>query len=40
MLRIFSGDFIAGKIEGKKVTQMQWLGMAILMVVPIFCNKS
>jgi hypothetical protein len=35
VLRIFSGDFKAGEFGGKKVTQMQWLGIAVLMVIPI-----
>lgn len=35
VLRIFSGDFKAGEIGGKKLTQMQWLGIAILMLIPI-----
>ena len=35
VLRIFSGDFKAGEIGGVKVTQAMWLGIAILMVIPI-----
>lgn len=35
VLRIFSGDFIAGEIGGKKITQKMWLGIAIFMVIPI-----
>lgn len=35
VLRIFSGDFIAGEIGGTKITQPVWLGIAILMVIPI-----
>lgn len=35
VLRIFSGDYIAGQIEGVKVTQAMWLGIAVLMVTPI-----
>ena len=35
VLRIFSGDFKAGEIGGKKLTQEMWLGMAVLMVIPI-----
>ncbi len=35
VLRIFSGDFKAGEIGGEEFTQMQWLGIAVLMVVPI-----
>ncbi len=36
VLRIFSGDFKAGEIAGMQVTQAMWLGMAALMVIPIF----
>lgn len=35
VLRIFSGDFKAGEILGKQITQAMYLGMAILMVIPI-----
>lgn len=35
VLRIFSGDFKAGEISGKKITHGMWLGIAILMVTPI-----
>lgn len=35
MLRIFSGDFVAGEIEGMQVTQGLYLGIAVLMVIPI-----
>lgn len=35
VLRLFSGDFVAGEIEGKKVTQAMWLGIAVLMLIPI-----
>lgn len=35
VLRIFSGDFTAGEIAGRKITQAMWLGIAILMVIPI-----
>ena len=35
VLRIFSGDFVAGEIGGKRLTQVQWLGIAMLMVIPI-----
>jgi hypothetical protein len=34
VLRIYSGDFVAGEIGGKRITQTQWLGIAILMVIP------
>jgi hypothetical protein len=35
VLRIFSGDFKAGEIGGRKATQAMWLGIAILMLTPI-----
>jgi hypothetical protein len=36
VLRIFSGDFMAGEIEGMQVTQGMYLGLAIILVIPIF----
>jgi hypothetical protein len=35
VLRIFSGDFNSGEIAGMQMTQEVFLGMAILMVIPI-----
>ena len=35
VLRIFSGDFVPGEIGGKKMPQAAWLGIAVLMVIPI-----
>ena len=35
VLRIFSGNFEPGKIEGKPMTQNVVLGMAVIMVIPI-----
>ncbi|MBA7607681.1 hypothetical protein ES703_14844 [subsurface metagenome] len=35
VLGIFSGDVVAGVIEGVQVTQTIWLGIALLMVIPI-----
>jgi hypothetical protein len=35
VLRIFSGDFKAGEIGGIQFTKSMWLGIAILMVIPI-----
>ena len=35
VLRIFAGDFKAGQMEGKKMSQKMLLGMAVLMLVPI-----
>ena len=36
VMRIFAGDFVSGEIEGVQVTQVLWLGMAVLFVIPIF----
>ena len=35
VLRIFSGDFEAGAIVDMQVTQAMYLGLAILLVIPI-----
>jgi len=35
VLRIYAGDFKPGEIGGKQITQGMWLGIAILMVIPI-----
>ena len=35
VLRIFAGDFKAGEIEGKKMTQSMLVGMATLIMLPI-----
>ena len=35
VLRIFAGELTPGEIEGKKVGQIVWFGIAILMVIPI-----
>lgn len=35
MLRIYSGDFRPGELAGMKATQGLWLGIAVLMAVPI-----
>ena len=35
VLRIFSGDFKAGEMGGIQVSQFMYLGMAVLMVIPI-----
>jgi hypothetical protein len=35
VLRIFSGDFVAGEISGMKATQGMWMAAAILMLIPI-----
>ncbi|MDX1437313.1 MAG: DUF6326 family protein [Anaerolineales bacterium] len=35
VLRIFSGDFSAGEISGIQITQAMYLGLAIILVIPI-----
>ena len=35
VLRIFSGDFKPGEIMGQTMSQGVWLGIAILMFIPI-----
>jgi hypothetical protein len=35
VLRIFSGDFVAGEVIGMEMSQVLMLGMAILMLIPI-----
>ena len=35
VLRIFAGDFKAGEILGTQPTQAVWLGIAVLMLIPI-----
>lgn len=35
VLRVFSGDFIAGEISGIEASQEMWMMAALLMLVPI-----
>ena len=35
VLRIFAGDFKAGEIGGMQVSQKMYLGIALLMLIPI-----
>ena len=35
VLRIFAGDFVAGEMAGKAVTQSMWLLAATVMLIPI-----
>jgi hypothetical protein len=35
VLRIFAGDFVAGEIGGKQMGQGVYLGLAVLMLIPI-----
>ena len=35
VLRIFSGDFVAGKVGGMEISQGLYLGLAVLLVIPV-----
>jgi hypothetical protein len=35
VLRIFSGDHTPGELKGTQATQGMWLGIAVIMLVPI-----
>ena len=35
VIRIFAGDFTAGEIDGKEVSQWMWLLAAVVMLIPI-----
>ena len=35
VLRIYSGDIVAGKMGNVQFTQGMWLGIAVLMLIPI-----
>jgi hypothetical protein len=35
VLRIFSGDFKAGEIQGVQATQAIWMAAALMMLIPI-----
>jgi len=35
VMRIFAGDFTAGKMGDQTATQWMWLGAALLMLIPI-----
>ena len=35
VLRIFAGDFKPGEILGRQPSQLVWLGIAVLMLIPI-----
>ncbi len=34
VLRVLSGNFKAGEVAGRRMTQSAWLAMAVLMVIP------
>lgn len=36
VMRIFAGDFTVGEIGGIENTEIMWLGLAMLMVIPVF----
>jgi len=35
VLRIFAGDMVPGEIAGKPASRWMWLGIAVLMLIPI-----
>jgi hypothetical protein len=35
VLRIFSGDFVGGELGGMQVSQGLYLGLAVLLVIPV-----
>ena len=35
VLRLFAGDITPGEIEGRKASQAMWLGIAVIMLIPI-----
>ena len=35
VLRIYAGDFVPGEIGGKAMPQIAWLGVAVMMLIPI-----
>ena len=35
VMRIFAGDFESGKLEGKPMSEKVYLGLSIMMVIPI-----
>jgi hypothetical protein len=35
VIRIFSGDFKGGEIQGVVVSKTMWLGIAVVMVIPV-----
>jgi hypothetical protein len=40
VLRIFAGEFTAGEISGKKVHKLAYLGISMLMLIPILMAVS
>jgi hypothetical protein len=35
VLRLFAGDMVPGEIQGRKASQGMWLGIAVIMLIPI-----
>lgn len=35
VIRIFSGDFVSGEMDGQKATQSMWMMAALIMLIPI-----
>jgi hypothetical protein len=35
VLRIFAGDYVAGELAGVPATQLMWVGVAAMMLIPI-----
>ncbi|HET9521242.1 MAG TPA: DUF6326 family protein [Candidatus Limnocylindrales bacterium] len=35
VLRVFAGDVTPGELDGKKASQGMWLGIAVIMLIPI-----
>ena len=35
VLRLFAGDVTPGEIEGREASQGMWLGIAVIMLIPI-----
>jgi hypothetical protein len=36
VLRVFAGDITPGELAGRKASQGMWLGIAVIMLIPIF----
>ena len=35
VLRLFAGDMVPGELQGRKASQRMWLGIAVIMLIPI-----
>lgn len=38
VIRVFSGDFKSGEIDGRKISGRVWLGIAVVMVLPVIMS--